>query len=1092
MVAMRPLARRRPRWRSCAGRRRSPRCRDSRAATPSSTCWPAATPATRSPSCGRGSSGTASPARSPPAPGAQRLAVTSGGTIPDRGLFGVFLVGAEGTARRVGELDEEMVYESRVGDVFLLGSSSWRIEDITHDRVLVTPAPGPARARCRSGTATPSAGPLELGRALGAFLREVGRPRPPRPARARARGRRPRRLGRGQPARLPRRAARRPPATSPTTARSSSSGSATSSATGGWSCTRPFGAQVHAPWALALAARLRERYGVDVAGDALRRRHRAAAARHRRRRRRRRDLAVLDPDDVERARHRRGRRLGAVRQPVPRVRRPRAAAAPPRPGPPHPAVAAAAARGAAARRWPASTPRSRSSSRRCARCLQDVFDVPGLVELMRDVRSARGSASSRSRPPAPSPFARVAAVRLRRRSSSTRATRRWPSAGRRRSRSTRRCSPSCSAAPSCASCSTPTRSPRSRPSCSGCPTTGSARDVEGAADLLRVLGDLIDGRGARAGRRRRAWLAELEAPRRAIRVRIAGEERWVADRGRRPAARRARHRRCRSACPRRSLEPVADPLGDLVAPLRPHARPVPAGRRRRPVRARRRGRHRRPAAAGRHRPGGRRASSGPAAAGTEWCDAEVLRLAAPPLAGDAAPGGRAGPARRAGPLPAGLAGRRRPALRGRRRRAARRRAARRARSSRRRALESLVLPGPGARLLPRAARRADQRRRGAVGRRRRAARRRRLGRPRTRPTPRRCCCPSRRRRGARHAAARAVLDALAAAARCSSAALSDLVGSPPTTRALADALWDLVWAGRLTNDTLRRCAPGSGRRRHAPRRAPHAPGATLRLRPLPAGRPAMPARTGPPTVAGRWSRCPSARPTRPGAPHARAEALLDRHGVADPRRGHGRAGPRRLRRRLPGAARRSRRPAGPAAATSSRAWARRSSPRPASVDRLRTVRRPSAASLRRAVVLAADRPGQRLRRRAALARRSAGRGGHPATSRAARPGALVVLVDGELVLYVERGGKTLLSWTEDVAHAPARRRRAGPRGPRRSARQARGRARRRHRGARLPARSGSGTGRLPSHSARPAAARVSPYCRSGRRVRWRSRWAMAG
>src|SRR5450756_1799401 len=78
--------------------------------------------------------------------GAQRLAVTAGGTIPDRGLFGVFLAGAESPGRRVGELDEEMVYESRVGDVFALGTTSWRIEDITHDRVLVTPAPGvPAR-----------------------------------------------------------------------------------------------------------------------------------------------------------------------------------------------------------------------------------------------------------------------------------------------------------------------------------------------------------------------------------------------------------------------------------------------------------------------------------------------------------------------------------------------------------------------------------------------------------------------------------------------------------------------------------------------------------------------------------------------------------------------------------------------------------------------------------------------------------------------------------------------------------------------------------------------------------------------------------
>ena len=132
--------------------------------------------------------------------GAQRLAVTSGGTIPDRGLFGVFLVGAEGTGgRRVGELDEEMVYESRVGDVFLLGSSSWRIEDITHDRVLVTPAPGQpgqdavlARRRPR-----PAAGAGPGARRLPARGRDGD-------ARGRSRAgprRRPGRVGRGQPAR---------------------------------------------------------------------------------------------------------------------------------------------------------------------------------------------------------------------------------------------------------------------------------------------------------------------------------------------------------------------------------------------------------------------------------------------------------------------------------------------------------------------------------------------------------------------------------------------------------------------------------------------------------------------------------------------------------------------------------------------------------------------------------------------------------------------------------------------------------------------------------------------------------------------------
>jgi ATP-dependent Lhr-like helicase len=107
-------------------------------------------------------------------PGAQRLAVTSGGTIPDRGLFGVFLVGGDPAkgGTRVGELDEEMVYESRVGDVIALGASSWRIEEITHDRVLVTPAPGePGRLPFWHGDSLGR--PAELGRAVGAFIRAV-------------------------------------------------------------------------------------------------------------------------------------------------------------------------------------------------------------------------------------------------------------------------------------------------------------------------------------------------------------------------------------------------------------------------------------------------------------------------------------------------------------------------------------------------------------------------------------------------------------------------------------------------------------------------------------------------------------------------------------------------------------------------------------------------------------------------------------------------------------------------------------------------------------------------------------------------------
>ncbi len=100
--------------------------------------------------------------------GARRLAVTNGGTIPDRGLFGVFL--PDGS--RVGELDEEMVYESRPGETFLLGASTWRIEDITFERVTVTPAPGvPGKMPFWHGDRPGR--PLELGRALGAFIREI-------------------------------------------------------------------------------------------------------------------------------------------------------------------------------------------------------------------------------------------------------------------------------------------------------------------------------------------------------------------------------------------------------------------------------------------------------------------------------------------------------------------------------------------------------------------------------------------------------------------------------------------------------------------------------------------------------------------------------------------------------------------------------------------------------------------------------------------------------------------------------------------------------------------------------------------------------
>jgi ATP-dependent helicase Lhr and Lhr-like helicase len=109
-------------------------------------------------------------------PGAQRLAVTSGGAIPDRGLFTVYLASSADSEKpsRVGELDEEMVYESRPGDVISLGATSWRITEITHDRVLVVPAPGePARLPFWRGDAVGR--PAELGAAVGAFTGELAR-----------------------------------------------------------------------------------------------------------------------------------------------------------------------------------------------------------------------------------------------------------------------------------------------------------------------------------------------------------------------------------------------------------------------------------------------------------------------------------------------------------------------------------------------------------------------------------------------------------------------------------------------------------------------------------------------------------------------------------------------------------------------------------------------------------------------------------------------------------------------------------------------------------------------------------------------------
>ena len=187
--------------------------------------------------------------------GARMLAVTSGGTIPDRGLFGVFT--PDGT--RVGELDEEMVYESRVGETFLLGATTWRIEEITRDRVVVTPAPGePGKMPFWHGDTIGR--PYELGRAVGAFLRVVDDLTDEQLAADN--GLDPRAVSN-----LRRYVEEERAATGgvvPTDRQIVIE--RFRDELGDWRiCVlSPFGARVHAPWALALEAKVRDRHGVEV------------------------------------------------------------------------------------------------------------------------------------------------------------------------------------------------------------------------------------------------------------------------------------------------------------------------------------------------------------------------------------------------------------------------------------------------------------------------------------------------------------------------------------------------------------------------------------------------------------------------------------------------------------------------------------------------------------------------------------------------------------------------------------------------------------------------------------------------------------
>ncbi|MFI0481983.1 DEAD/DEAH box helicase [Actinomadura sp. 9N215] len=992
-------------------------------------------------------------------PGAQRLAVTSGGTIPDRGLFGVFLVGEK--ASRVGELDEEMVYESRVGDVFVLGASSWRIEDITPDRVLVSPAPGqPGKLPFWHGDTLGR--PAELGRALGSFTRELaGLPAEDARERVSAAG-----LDDWASANLVSYVNEQREATGHIPDDRTMVVERFRDELGDWRMVvhSPLGARVHAPWALAIAGRLRERYGVDAqamhADDGIVIRipdmDEPPGL----------DLAVFDADDIERVVvdelggsalfAARFRECAARSLLLPRRR-------PDKRMPLWQQRQRAAQLLAVASKYP-SFPIVLETMREC---LQDVFDVPGLVQLMRDV-SGRKVRMVEVETPEPSPYARsllfhyIGAFMYE--GDSPLAERRAqalaldsallaellgqadlrelldPDAVSEIERELQRLA-----------------------------ADRRARDLEGVADLLRALGPLTtaevaertlptvaapeaggsaltagddgdtakQGQGAAqdadepavpeaAGRapdvadgvlvQVARWLAELEASRRAIRVRIAGAERWTAieDAGR---LRDALGAPLPVGVPEAFLEPVDDPLGDLISryarthgPFRPGDPAVRFGLGAAVVVET----LRRLAGAGRVVEGEFlpvESVTGPLT--SEWCDTGVLRtLRRRSLARLRAEVEPSPPESLGRFLPAwhGISGGSR--LRGvdalvqaiEQLQGAAVPAS---------ALESLILPSrvPGytpAMLdeLTSAGEVVWAGQGGLPG-----------GdgwvslyladtAPLLMPEPAEITLTP---------AHQAVLDALGDGGALFFRTLSDRVNEQHTANDadLVTAVWDLVWAGHLTNDTMAplRAALGSGRPTHRSR--------TTRR-----GRPVLPSRTGPPTVAGRWWPLPERESGATLRSHALAEALLERYGIV-----------------IRGAVAAEHTPGGFSAVYPVlRAFEETGRCRrgyfveglgaaqfalPGAVDRLRALRPATAAPPddisalwesprkpdNRALVLAAADPANPYG--AALpwpGRDDEVASGHKPGRKA---GALVALVEGRLVLYVERGGRTLLTWDDD-------------------------------------------------------------------------------
>ena len=372
--------------------------------------------------------------------------------------------------KRVGELDEEMVYESRVGDVFVLGASSWRIEDITPDRVLVLPAPGPA-----GQAAVLARRHARAARRARQGDRRVG-PRARRAARGRARWRRCAASGLDELAarNLVRYLADQRQATGHVPDDRTLVVERFRDELGDWRVVlhSPYGDRVHAPWALAITARLRERYGgMDVQAlhtdDGIIIRvpdsDEPPPA----------GVALLDPDEIGDiiTAEVGGSALFASRF---RECAARALLLPRRqPGRRTPLWQQRQRSRPSCWRSRRSSPGSRSCWRPSGSACRTCSTCPALTEVLRDL-AARRIRMVEVETATPSPFGRSRCCSATSARSCTRATRRWPSGARRRSRSTRRCWPSCSAPRGCASCSTPPWWRRPRPTCSTCPRAGAA------------------------------------------------------------------------------------------------------------------------------------------------------------------------------------------------------------------------------------------------------------------------------------------------------------------------------------------------------------------------------------------------------------------------------------------------------------------------------------------------------------------------------------------------------------------------------------------------------------------------------------------